>query len=226
MKIPKIIHQIWIGPNIKPDIWMNNIIKFCEEYNYIYILWNEDKIKELNLINNMYYDKEKTYNGKSDILRYEILYNYGGIYIDADCVILKYDKFNQLLEEFDNYGKKIGFGYEIDNKLITGSVIISDINSNFIKLCIDEIPNRNMKKLAWQSIGPQLITDIYNKLINNHIDHEISDIIVYKSKIFYPISWHGIKDIEHHKKIKVDEESIMFQYGYSTNNLASKIKKV
>jgi mannosyltransferase OCH1-like enzyme len=119
MKIPKIIHQIWIGPNIKPDIWMDNITKFCEEYNYTYMLWNEDKIKELNLINNIYYDKEKTYNGKSDILRYEILYNYGGIYIDADCVILKYDKFNHLLEEFDNHEKKIAFGYEIDNKLIT-----------------------------------------------------------------------------------------------------------
>ena len=32
------------------------------------------------------YNIEPTYNGKSDLLRYLILYAYGGIYVDADMV--------------------------------------------------------------------------------------------------------------------------------------------
>ena len=33
MNIPKIIHQIWIGPNKRPDIWMNSW-----KINYINII--------------------------------------------------------------------------------------------------------------------------------------------------------------------------------------------
>ena len=84
MIIPKIIHQIWIGPNKIPKIWMDTITNFCNKYNYQYILWDDNTVNNFTLTNKKYYDIEKTFNGKSDILRYEILYNYGGIYIDGE----------------------------------------------------------------------------------------------------------------------------------------------
>ena len=86
-----------------------------------------------------------------------------------------------------------------------------------MKACIDEIPKRDMTKLAWQSIGPQLITDLWMK------HKTVIPIKVYKSRIFYPIRWHGITDINMHEKMQLPEESVMFQYGYSTNNLETKI---
>ena len=213
MLIPKIIHQIWIGPNKIPKIWTDTITNFCTKYNYQYMLWDDNAVNNFTLTNKIYYDIEKTYNGKSDILRYEILYNYGGIYIDADCIILKEDMFQDLINNFNNSNYNIAFGYEKDNVLITGSVIISTINSSFIKECIDKVKTRDFTKLAWKSIGPQLITDIYNELCDK------KDICVYPSTVFYPIRWHGIKTIDYHKKINIPKESIMFQYGYSTNNL-------
>ena len=49
-KIPKIVHQIWIGENKRPDIWMDTVKKFCNDYGYEYKLWDEkmglDLIKE------------------------------------------------------------------------------------------------------------------------------------------------------------------------------------
>ena len=213
MIIPKIIHQIWIGPNKIPNIWMDTIKNFCKKYDYKYMLWDNNAVNNFTLTNKVYYDIEKTYNGKSDILRYEILYNHGGIYIDADCIILKEDKFEELINNFINSTSNVAFGYEKDNELITGSVIISTLNSSFIKNCIDKIKTRNFKKLAWKSVGPQLITDIYNELSDK------SDICVYPSKVLYPITWHGIKTLDYHTKINIPNESIMFQYGYSTNNL-------
>ena len=83
MEIPKIIHQIWLGPNKQPDIWMNswknNYINKYPEWTYK--LWTEQEIDELNLINKKQYENEKFYNGKSDIARYEILYRFGGVFM-------------------------------------------------------------------------------------------------------------------------------------------------
>lgn len=81
MTIPKIIHQIWIGPNKKPNIWTDTF-----EFDYIskfpdwkYVLWNDDNIKSLFddfPIMKLIYDEEQLYCGKADILRLLILYQY------------------------------------------------------------------------------------------------------------------------------------------------------
>ena len=90
-KIPKIIHQIWLGPNIRPDIWMNSWkIDYCKQYpDWEYKLWTEKEINEFGLKNKAQYEFEKFYNGKSDIARYEILNKYGGLFIDADSLWIK-----------------------------------------------------------------------------------------------------------------------------------------
>ena len=89
--IPKIIHQIWIGPKKRPDIWMDTFkIDYIKKNpDYKYILWNEENIDPLFEdfpIYKQVYNLERSYNGKSDILRYLILYVHGGIYVDADSV--------------------------------------------------------------------------------------------------------------------------------------------
>lgn len=102
--IPKIIHQIWIGPKKRPDMWIDTfrIDYINKNPKYQYILWNEDNIDPLFNdfpIYRIIYDIEQTYNGKSDILRYLILYIHGGIYIDADSVWINEKSFDTLLEQ-------------------------------------------------------------------------------------------------------------------------------
>lgn len=210
-KIPKIVHQIWIGDKKRPDVWMDTIKAFCNDFGYEYKLWDNTAIENLNMINKKYYNIEKTYNGKSDILRYEILYQYGGVYIDADMVILNGEKLNNIINELTN---DIALGWEKDNELIASSVIFSVKNGKFIKDCIDMVKNRNLAEDAWISIGPQLITDIYNS--NTY------DIKLFPSKLFYPVDWHGITSINAHTKGDYPD-SVMFQYGYTTNQLGTLI---
>ena len=139
MSIPKIIHQIWIGPKKRPDIWMDSVKDFCKNHNYEYVLWDDNKVSELTLTNQTFYELEKTFNGKSDILRYEILYKFGGVYIDADSFITNPVKLDQLITEFND---DVGFGFEVNqgnDVLLCGGVCLSKTNSRFIKLCIDEI---------------------------------------------------------------------------------------
>jgi mannosyltransferase OCH1-like enzyme len=46
-------------------------------------------INEFNLANKYGFDNMNKWAGKADILRYEIVYNYGGMYIDVDSISLK-----------------------------------------------------------------------------------------------------------------------------------------
>ena len=213
MIIPKLVHQIWIGPKKRPDIWMDSVRDFCKTEGFEYVLWDDQKVSEMEMVNRSWYDNEPTYNGKSDILRYEILYQYGGVYIDADSFITSPEKLYKLLSEFNG---DAGFGFEIDNQLVCGGVSMSIKNSEFMKRCIAEIPKRDMTQMAWISIGPRLITDIC-------VRHRDIPITFYKSTTFYPIRWHGIQDVNLHTKMELPPESVMFQYGYSTNNLEGKI---
>ena len=86
--IPKIIHQMWVGPKERPgtmDSWRD------KNPGFEYMLWTEKEIDELGLVNKKAYDtymKDEWYSGASNVARVEILNKYGGIFIDADtnCV--------------------------------------------------------------------------------------------------------------------------------------------
>ena len=86
MNIPKIIHQIHLGSSPLSDLekkWQLSWKKNNPEY--IYILWDEQKIAQHIEITHAqaFYDC-KNFSEKSDILRFEILYQFGGVYVDTD----------------------------------------------------------------------------------------------------------------------------------------------
>ena len=215
--IPKIVHQIWIGPKKRPDIWMDGVKKFAEKFGYEYKLWDDDAVSKLTMINKTWYDKEPTYNGKSDILRYELLDQFGGVYIDADMAVVRPEGLDKLIKGVGN--RDCAFGFEVDNQLICGAVTFAVKGSKFIKKCIEVLPTRDMTQLAWISVGPKLITDLVIKYQTQ------IPLAVYKSTVFYPLRWHGIQDVYLHTKMIFPEDTVMFQYGYSTNNLESKISQ-
>lgn len=108
--IPHIVHQIWIGPKPLPkhaQKWVN----LCKKYGYEYKLWRDNDVGQL--INQKYYDEmkdKKSYPGMADILRYEVVYNHGGLYIDFDMTPVD-------LPIFD-YLPKTGFGISLEHEHI------------------------------------------------------------------------------------------------------------
>jgi len=220
MEIPKTIHQIWLGPNKCPDIWMNSwkndYIKRYPEWTYK--LWTEKEINELDLINKKQYDNEKFYNGKSDIARYEILYRFGGIFMDADSLWIHYS-LNDILEKAKISGM---FAAEepVNKWSIANGVIGFTKEHPILKSMINYISNNyfNLKKKLkkereiWQVTGTKPFTEIVKKYDNK---------LILESYYFYPESFHqnnlnlNSKDFP-----KLYPNSIMFQYGYTTNNIS------
>ena len=179
-KIPKIIHQIWIGPKKLPNKyknWMKSWLRFNPEYKYI--LWQDKDIEKLQMINQKEYKKAKNPGIKSDIARYEILYLYGGIYIDTDFECLSQIP-NSLLKY--DFVSSIIFGYK---PCIANGFMMSKSKSKLLNKVINNLPSIN-KKLNFNQIitqiGPGLLTREYFNLK----ERIRRDCLILPSDYFYP----------------------------------------
>jgi len=86
--IPKIIHQVWIGDQSKRPVELLNSIKAMNP-SWEYNLWTEDNLPELQLQHLIDAVPHNDNSAKCDLIRYELLYKYGGFYVDADSVAVK-----------------------------------------------------------------------------------------------------------------------------------------
>lgn len=84
-RIPKIIHFVWLGDKPVPkevSQWKN----FLGE-EWVYKIWNETNI-DLNESDFLKYSyNNKKYGICVDYIRMKVLYEYGGIWMDTDCII-------------------------------------------------------------------------------------------------------------------------------------------
>ncbi|MEN9343377.1 MAG: hypothetical protein RLZZ453_164 [Chlamydiota bacterium] len=104
-RIPKIIHQIWLGSPL-PEKYFSWMRTWMGWYGWEYKLWCDEDVKSLSLYNQELYNRSCSYGELTDILRLEILLHYGGLYVDVDFECIKKEMFEELGRSFDFY---IGF---------------------------------------------------------------------------------------------------------------------
>ena len=97
MEIPKIIHYCWFGRNPLPELAQKCIASWKKFFpDYEIKEWNEDNYD----VNKIPYIKEayeaKKYAFVSDYARFDVLYQYGGIYFDTDVEVIK--SFDEILK--------------------------------------------------------------------------------------------------------------------------------
>ncbi len=86
--IPKTIHLIWIGPNKCP--YEDNIVSYWRNNpGWTVKVWDNEAVAEFDLHNKWVYEKMTSWAAKADVLRLEILYQWGGIYVDMDSRCLR-----------------------------------------------------------------------------------------------------------------------------------------
>jgi len=88
--IPRILHQIWVGPHPIP----NRSIEFITGLRALhptfeYRLWRDADVSTEEFENYEFIIKTPSYAQKADLMRYEILHKYGGIYLDIDFELFK-----------------------------------------------------------------------------------------------------------------------------------------
>ena len=118
-RIPKIIHQIWVGQHPRPtnlNFAINSVKRLHPDWEYI--LWDNQKVAELDL--EVKYGPEVVAQlnpGKwSDVVRLEVLARYGGVYLDLDFYACQPLDF--LHENFDFYCGLVSDWFDVSNGVI------------------------------------------------------------------------------------------------------------
>lgn len=155
--IPKIIHYVWVGNNPKPkDIkkCMKTWKKHLKDYKIIE--WNE-----LNFDISSHPFVKKAYEAKkwayvSDYIRMYAIYNYGGIYLDTDVLVL---------ENFDKFlNNKVFVGFERENYPFT-AVFGAEKKNKFIKKLLDYYDNLDAYNFDFENNNTISVSNI---LINEY----------------------------------------------------------
>ena len=155
--IPKIIHQIHIGGSElsnQEKEWQDSWKKLNPEWEHI--MWDDLKIEQdLSITYPKILKNCKNYSEKSDILRFEILYQYGGLYVDTDFEGLK--PIAALLKD-----EKIVLYWQQPQK-ICGAFFGATKKNLDLKRLIDSLPSREKShgnKISDCKYGPVYITEI------------------------------------------------------------------
>lgn len=83
-RIPKRIHMIWLGSPL-PEFSQRMLQTWKDNHpGWDVRLWTDSDVSTLRMRNGGAYRIARNWGEKSDILRYEILSQFGGIYVDAD----------------------------------------------------------------------------------------------------------------------------------------------
>ena len=176
-KIPKKIHLVWVGPPRpkKFDFLVQEIKRINDDYEVIE--WNDDNI-DFHLQNQELYDKCENLGSKSDILRFELLNRYGGIYIDYDFLQIK--KFDDLLDCDFFAGAAADAHNEVWNSVI-GSIAASQVAIKFLEGLKTTKPiKRNEIERVMNETGPYYLKRI---LDDQSIDE---DVRIYRGPAFFP----------------------------------------
>lgn len=187
--IPKIIHYIWLGGNPLPKEYENYIEgwkKLCPDYE----IKRHDETN-LNIDINEYcrqaYDNKK-WAFASDVLRYYVLFEEGGIYLDTDVELLK------PLDCFLN--EKLFLGFETMDYVAPGLIMGAEKGNKIVKDLLDEYKNRsfinNDGSLNLQTICKYSTNYLVNNgLVLNGKTQHFKTFSVYAIEIFNPTDFNG-----------------------------------
>ena len=102
-RIPRILHQVWIGGNPLPDHFRRFRDGWMERHpDWEHRLWTDAEIDALDFEDRDLYDDTDNIGTKTTILRCEVVRRFGGLYADVDYECLRpFDRFHRI---YDFYG--------------------------------------------------------------------------------------------------------------------------
>ena len=232
--IPKKIHYCWFGGNPLTELGercLESWKKFFPDYEIIE--WNESNydVNKIPYIKDAY--EAKKYAFVSDFARFDILYQYGGIYFDTDVEVIK--------DMTDIIEKGAFAGIESPGDLAAGLGIASPAASPLVKEIIESYKSDSFinekGELNLQTVVTR-VSEIFAKhgfTKDNKIQH-VGDFTI------YPVDYFAPKDIQtyvlnitentrsiHHydgswatparRKFKHDRHALIVKYGITLGKI-------
>jgi mannosyltransferase OCH1-like enzyme len=183
--IPKVLHFIWVGDEKKrPD----NCIQTWADLNpgYEIRIWGNASLTEIKWFNahHIVAMLGKELCGVADMMRWEILYNEGGILIDADSICVRaLDDYLLDCEAFACWENEIA-----RPGLIASGYFGCQAGNGFLRKIIEDISNEVsvINDMAWKTVGPLRLTQSFQK-------YQYWPLRIYPSYYFIPKHFSGIE---------------------------------
>lgn len=185
MGIPKVIHYCWFGGNSLPEKDLKCIEswrRFCPDYKIVE--WNESNYD----INKNEYMKEaydaQRWGFVPDYARLDIIYQYGGIYLDTDVELIR--KLDDLLDQ------RAFMAFESEKTVAPGLIIASEPHNETIRNMMTDIyENRHFLRSdgTYDLVAsPKMATDylIDKGLLCNNKLQVVKDMRIYPTDFFCP----------------------------------------
>ncbi len=173
MHIPKVIHQIWIGPNPVPDEYREWRATWKEHHpEWKCKLWGDEEVGAVLLPEvREYYEKANTYSSKSDIARTCIIYRHGGVYVDMDYECLH--PIDELL-----HGCRAFASVSRTDGRITSALFGAEKGHPFVRKLIDLLDSQFHPQRP-DKTGPLL----FRKAIDGR-----GDVRIFEKEVFTPVT--------------------------------------
>jgi len=176
--IPRKIHQIWLGSTL-PDRYKKLTDTWKQLHpDWEYKLWTDADVPNID-IEKINIFKACNNNGmKSDILRYEILRQHGGIYVDTDFECIKSFDDLMYLEFFT------GISYD-SNACLYNGLIATTPHHPIIEACVNNLNTQYRGNGAMEIIdatGPYYFTRCFLSFVTKDTKH----VVAFPMGFFYP----------------------------------------
>lgn len=189
--IPKIIHHVWPGNDPFKEKFHNFRLSWMRYHpDWTFYFWRLDNLpKEINKkIKESLLDTNFSITTKSDIMRFEILRIFGGLYVDTDMECLK--PFDALITD------SLFAGYEDDKNTICPSVIGCSPSNDIMKeLSLISLENAHKAGYKLSNSKPHKITGVkpFTDICNNNLNQ----VKIYPKHFFYHISYNEREKLDY-----------------------------
>lgn len=204
-KIPKTIHYFWIGEKEIPD-FLQKCIDSWHIYNpdYKIVRWDE---KNYDFSKNLYMKEayeNKAWGFATDYARLDVIYQYGGIYLDTDVEVIRNLDVVLCDDAFFNMGASdiintgTGFGAVAGNQLIKEQMDYYD-DKHFI------MPNGKENRVCCYYYQHPIFEKHGFQIKNEY--QKLNNIVIYPSEVMSPKGTWGMGDFFSEKTLSIHHES-------------------
>jgi mannosyltransferase OCH1-like enzyme len=170
VRIPRIFHQIWVGPDPFPQ----EFAEYQQTWRLHHPGWELRFWTETNLPGDLQrkeaYELLRRPAERADVLRLELLYRQGGVYVDVDFECLR--SIEPLIEGTDFF-----IGYRKPNR-VNNAIVGSVCEHPVLKQAIRDIrPRTTYGPVDKAGTGPLF----WRKLLRQH-----PEVTIFDPEVFYP----------------------------------------
>jgi inositol phosphorylceramide mannosyltransferase catalytic subunit len=175
--IPRVFHQIWVGPDPFPEEFARYQRTWLDHHpGWELRFWTEGNLPE-GLRRPEAYERLRAPAERSDILRLELLWRFGGVYVDTDFECLR--SIEPLL------GNVEFFAADIDKRRVNNALIGSIPGHPILDRALSELQPREFHGYDKEAAGPLFL----DRLLEDYPEARIFD-----KRLFYA---HGRAAREH-----------------------------